>query len=204
MQPEDILQFADTLASGFSRYSLFQWVCGKQYDAAKMRLFWKVLIASFADRAICIADSKEVNSVLVYIRPKTKEPSVVEYLKVGGLTMLWKLGIRSIFRLLRIEYRVQQVAKRYRGENDGYIQAFATRLDKQGQNYGKPLIKALLHYLDLTGEGCYLETFKLENVGLYEHFSFQLKGRDAISSGNLTLYAMSLVRELRKNNQTHE
>lgn len=53
--------------------------------------------------------------------------------------------------------------------------AFATRLDKQGQHYGKPLMEALLSYLDATGEGCYLETLKAENVALYKRFSFELK-----------------------------
>ena len=68
--------------------------------------------------------------------------------------------------------------------------AFATRLDKQGQHYGKPLMEALLSYLDATGEGCYLETLKAENVALYKRFSFELKEQALTQLGNLTLYAM--------------
>ncbi len=67
---------------------------------------------------------------------------------------------------------------------------FATRLDKQGQHYGKPLMEALLSYLDATGEGCYLETLKAENVALYKRFSFELKEQAPTQLGNLTLYAM--------------
>ena len=74
--------------------------------------------------------------------------------------------------------------------DDGYLFAIATRLDKQGQNYGKPLINALLRYLDATGQGCYLETLKPENVGLYEHFSFRLMEQTAIRPCNLTMFAM--------------
>ena len=51
-------------------------------------------------------------------------------------------------------------------------------------------MKALLHYLDATGQGCYLETVKPENVRLYEQFSFRLKEEVYIKSGNLTLFAM--------------
>ena len=40
------------------------------------------------------------------------------------------------------------------------------------------------------GWACYLETLKAGNVGLYEHFSFQLKEQVSIQLGNLTLYAM--------------
>ena len=68
--------------------------------------------------------------------------------------------------------------------------AFATRLDKQGQHYGKPLMEALLSYLDATGEGCYLETLKAENVALYKRFPFELKEQALTQLGNLTLYAM--------------
>ena len=103
--------------------------------------------------------------------------------------MLFKFGIKRIIRLIRFETEIQQVVKRNRTTNDGYLMAFATRLDKQGQHYGKPLIKALLNYLDASGESCYLETLKAENVALYQHFSFQLMEQTA-TLGNLTIFAM--------------
>ena len=33
------------------------------------------------------ADSKEVNSVLIYIRPKSKEPNILCYLKAGNVDL---------------------------------------------------------------------------------------------------------------------
>ena len=151
MGPEDIELFASTLADGFSQYNLFQYVCGKEYDHDKMSLFWAVSIALIADNAICIADSKDANSVLIYIRPNSKEPSVMQYLKVGGLKMMCRLGIRSAIRLLRFDGKAQALAKRHRTSKDGYIMGFATRINKQGQHYGKPLMEALLRYLDQSG-----------------------------------------------------
>ena len=104
--------------------------------------------------------------------------------------MVFKFGIRSIIRLLHFEAEAKRVAKRHQTANDGYLMAFATRIDKQGQHYGKPLMEALLSYLDTTGEGCYLETLKAGNVALYQRFSFELKKQTNIPLGNLTLYAM--------------
>ena len=190
MQPDDIGRFAATLADGFSQYALFQHICGGKYDHEKMTLFWALSLTLLPDNAICMADSKDANSVLVYIRPQSKEAGLFSYLKKGGLKMLFKFGIRNLVRLLRFEAEAQQVAKRYKNQNDGYLMAFATRLDKQGQHYGKPLMEALLSHLDATGEGCYLETLKAENVGLYEHFSFELKVHINMHLGNLPLYAM--------------
>ena len=190
MQSGDIERFADTLADGFSQYDLFKYACRGKYDHRKMSHFWAFNIVLNLPDAICIADSKEVNSVLIYIPPRSKEPGLLSYLKARVLKMSFKVGVRRSIRLSRFDAEAQKVAKRYRTVDDGYLFAFATRLDKQGQNYGKPLMKALLRYLDATGQGCYLETVKPENVRLYEQFSFRLKEEFEIKQGNLTLYAM--------------
>ena len=190
MQHEDIERFADTLADGFSKYNLFEYICNDKYSHDKMSLFWAVSIALITDNAICIADSKDINSVLIYRRPKSKEPDLFGYLKAGGMKLLSKLGLRSSIKLLRFDAEAEKVIKRHKTDNDGYLMAFATRIDKQGQHYGKPLIDALLCYLDASGEGCYLETLKETNVDLYKHFNFSLKERTSIKSGNLTLFAM--------------
>ena len=155
-----------------------------------MRLFWEVSLAILPDNAICIADSKDVNSVLVYIPPQSKDPSLLDYIKAGGMKMFFKFGLRRIARLTRFNIEIEQVAKRYRAANDGYLMAFATRLDTQGQHYGKTLITALMNHLDASGESCYLETLEAKNVALYQHFSFRLEGQTDSKMGNLTLFAM--------------
>ena len=190
MQSGDIERFADTLADGFSQYELFKYSCRGKYDHKKMSYFWAFNIVLNSPDAICIADSEEVNSVLIYIPPRSKEPGLLSYLKAGVVKMAFKAGLRRSIRLSRFDAKAQKVAQRHKATDDGYLFAFATRLDKQGRNYGKQLMKALLHYLDATGQGCYLETVKPENVRLYEQFSFRLKEEIEIKQGNLTLYAM--------------
>lgn len=190
MQRGDVERFADALADGFSEYALFKYACRGKYDRRKMSHFWAFNIVLNSPDAICIADSKEVNSVLIYIPPRRKEPGLLSYLKAGVVKMAFKTGLRRSILLSRFDTEAQKVAQRYKGADDGYLFAFATRLDKQGQNYGKPLINALLRYLDATGQGCYLETLKPENVGLYEHFSFCLKEQTFIRPCNLTMFAM--------------
>ena len=190
MQRGDVERFADALADGFSQYELFKYACRGKYDRRKLSHFWAFNIVLNLPDAICIADSKEVNSVLIYIPPRSKEPGLLSYLKAGVVKMAFKTGIRRSILLSRFDTEAQKVAQRYKGADDGYLFAFATRLDKQRQNYGKPLINALLRYLDATGQGCYLETLKPENVGLYEYFSFRLKEQTVIRPCNLTMFAM--------------
>ena len=190
MQRDDIGRFADTLADGFSQYDLFEYACRGKYDHRKMSHFWAFNIVLNLPDAICIADSEEVNSVLIYIPPRSKEPGLLSYLKAGIVKMAFKAGVGRSIRLAHFDAEAQRIAKRYKGADDGYLFAFATRLDKQGQNYGKPLMDALLRYLDATGQGCYLETLKPGNVGLYERFSFRLMEQKTVRLGNLTMFAM--------------
>lgn len=190
MQQEDIESFADTLADGFSHYNIFEYVCNGVYDSEKMKLFWGFYLSLFTKNAICIADSEEINSVLIYIRPNTKEPGVLSYLRAGVLKLCFKVGLRLTWRLIHFDAEAQVFAKRYQTANDGYLLAFATRHDKQGQHYGSPLINALVNYLDHSGEGCYLETLKAENIGIYEHFGFTLKEKSTLKMSGFTLFAM--------------
>ena len=190
MQRDDIGRFADTLADGFSQYDLFKYVCRGKYYHRRMSHFWAFNIVLNLPDAICIADSEEVNSVLIYIPPRSKEPGLLSYLKAGIVKMAFKAGVGRSIRLAHFDAEAQRIAKRYKGAADGYLFAFATRLDKQGQNYGKPLMDALLRYLDATGQGCYLETLKPGNVGLYERFSFRLMEQKTVRLGNLTMFAM--------------
>ena len=190
MQRDDIGRFADTLADGFSQYDLFKYVCRGKYDHRRMSHFWAFNIVLNLPDAICIADSREVNSVLIYIPPRSKEPGLLSYLKAGIVKMAFKVGVGRSIRLAHFDAEAQRIAKCYKSADDGYLFAFATRLDKQGQNYGKPLMDALLRYLDATGQGCYLETLKPGNVGLYERFSFRLMEQKTVRLGNLTMFAM--------------
>ena len=79
MQHDDIERFANTLTDGFSQYNLFKYLCNGTYDLEKMRLFWRVSLAVLPPNAICIADSKEANSVLIYTRPQSEEAKLLPY-----------------------------------------------------------------------------------------------------------------------------
>ena len=46
-----------------------------------MSLFWTLSLALLPDNAICIADSKDAHSVLIYVRPQSKEADLFSYLK---------------------------------------------------------------------------------------------------------------------------
>lgn len=77
-----------------------------------------------------------------------------------------------------------------KGDNDGYLFAFATHLKEQHHGYGATLLRHLLNYLDANNLGCYLKTFDEENIGLYEHFGFELMERGNIRLNNFPLFAM--------------
>ncbi len=51
--------------------------------------------------------------------------------------MVFKFGLGGIIRLLRFEARAKRVAGKYQTADNGYLMAFATRIDKQWKaSYG--------------------------------------------------------------------
>ena len=98
MQPNDLQRFVDMLADDFRECSMFKHICYGTYNHDIMPLFWEVSLALLPDNAICIADSKNANSVLAYIPPKSKDSGLLDYIKAGGMKMFFKFGIRRIIR----------------------------------------------------------------------------------------------------------
>lgn len=190
MQPEDIESFADTLTDGFSTYNLFIQILGGVYDKEKMKLFWTTFIHLLKDDSICLADNSYIHSVLFYTLPKSKEHGLFSYIRCGGIKLLFKMGIRSIIRFLQFDNDIKKYKNKYQGDNDGYLFAFATHLKEQHHGYGATLLRHLLNYLDANNLGCYLETFDEENIGLYEHFGFELMEQGNIRLNNFPLFAM--------------
>ena len=110
MQRGDVERFADVLADGFSQYELFKYACRGKYDRRRMRHFWAFNIVLNLPDAICIADSKEVNSVLIYIPPRNKEHGLLSYLKAGVVKMAFKTGVRRSILLSRFDAEAQKIA----------------------------------------------------------------------------------------------
>ena len=132
MQCGDIERFADTLADGFSQYNLFKYACGGKYNHRKMSHFWAFNILLNLPDAICIADSKEANSVLIYIPPRCKEPGLLSYLK-AGVGMVFRVGLLRSARLLRFDLEAQKIARQYKTAADGYL--FAAERFLVGVNF---------------------------------------------------------------------
>ena len=110
MQQEDIERFADTLANGFSEYSLFKYICNGKNVRNKMRLFWAVSLALVPQGAICIADSKEANSVLIYVRPNSKEPGLFDYLRTDRAIL--RLTLSTVLLGDRQQNSFQDISRR--------------------------------------------------------------------------------------------
>lgn len=66
-----------------------------------------------------------VNTTVISVKS-----SLQSYIKEGGLKMVFKFGLGGIIRLLRFEARAKRVAGKYQTADDGYLMAFATRIDK--------------------------------------------------------------------------
>jgi GNAT superfamily N-acetyltransferase len=77
----------------------------------------------------------------------------------------------------------QAMADAHPREPHWYLYAVGVDPDRQGSGVAGPLLRSRLTRCDQSGEPAYLESTKLTNVPLYQHFGFEPTGPMALPDG---------------------
>lgn len=190
MQKNDIEAYAECFAHAFEGYSLFEYFSGRKYDVRKMMLFWKVLLTASREQSFCIGDAYYPNTVALFYPPDYKDAGFLQYIKAGGWKIMFRFGLRSTAQMLRFEALAEKIKAKYAPEKCWYLYGYVTRPEFRNQGCGSRILKPILDYFDATGQACYLETLKEENVSLYGHYGFSLAESSRVPGTDMTLYAM--------------
>jgi GNAT superfamily N-acetyltransferase len=190
MTENDIDAFAECLAKGFKNYPLFEYASLYKYDIEKAKSFWSATLKIVGKYGLCYASDRRINSVMIYLPPETHEPGAWEYIQNNCLREILSTGLIATLRLVRFDAIANSIANRHKTKNCGYLMAIATLPEMQKAGQGKKLLNALIAYLNISHQDCYLETLKAGNVPLYEHFNFTLKETSHKLSSKLPIFAM--------------
>lgn len=190
MNSDEIDIFADCLAKGFRSYPLYEYISGNKYNEKKVKSFWEASLKIINNYGLCYANDITIDSVMVYLPPKTEEPKLFDYIKNYCLKNFCEIGIGPVSRLIKFDNIANDISKRHRNDNCGYLMAIATLPEVRKLGHGKKLLNALKSYLNISHQECYLETLKAGNVALYEHFDFTLKETSHRLGTNLPIFAM--------------
>jgi len=116
---------------------------------------------------------------------------------LGQLLMAKEIAMsnpRTAWNFARVAAHLQRVHLR---TPHYYLFMIGVDPPMQSKGYGGRLLSHLNEIADQAHSECYLETEKLESVGLYEHFGYQVVRDDILRSvGNLRIWTMRRAPQL--------
>ena len=80
--------------------------------------------------------------------------------------------------------------KEFTDNYDWYLFNLSVKKEAQGKGIASKLMRPMLEFCDNEKMVAYLETNKENNVGLYNHYGFELKKEELIPKTNVMHYAM--------------
>ena len=187
----DLKAASAMLARAFEDDPPFMWILP---DAAgrprRLRHFfattlrWEALRHGGVEVAVSVSDGRIVGATL-WLPPGHWHPSIGrQALELPG--MLRAFGKRSLHGAT-----FQSAAVRaHPSEPHWYLYVIGVDPREQGSGVGAALLRSRLDRCDASGHAAYLESSKLSNVPLYEHFGFVPTGTLALPKGAPTMTTM--------------
>lgn len=106
------------------------------------------------------------------------------------MSLILHSGPGIIGRLLTYETYAMNLKKEFTDNYDWYLYNLSIRKDAQGKGIASKLMRPMLQFCDDERMVVYLETNKESNLGLYQHYGFELMKEEQIPKSTVTHYAM--------------
>lgn len=183
-------RLAQVAADAYSDYPLHEWFCGGEYNPEASERIMRISLHAMIKDAVIYADSEELNGFAVWLPRGFTGLDALAFLFNGGLGLTCRTGPGILFRLLRYENLAMRIKKEQTDNRDWYLYNLSIRRSAQGKGLASKLLRPMLDFCDSERTVAYLETNKQSNVGLYEHYGFELRHEESIPKSPITHYAM--------------
>ena len=190
VQKKDINRLAEVAADAYRDYPLHNWLTKGKYDEKASKLIMQISLKTMTEDAIIYADSEEINGFAVWIPFGFSGSKTMPFLCNGGVKLIFHSGFGIIGRLLTYENYAMNLKKEFTDNYDWYLYNLSIKKDAQGKGSASKLMRPMLQFCDDERMVAYLETNKDVNVGLYQHYGFELKKEELIPKSPVTHYAM--------------
>lgn len=187
----EINKLANVAMDAYEDYPLHNWFSNGKYDPKASKLIMQISLKTMTDIGVIYADSPDINGFAVWLPPTFQGSKTLPFLINGGISLILHSGFGIINKLLTYENYAMNLKKKFTGHFDWYLYNLSVSKKAQGKGIGSKLLKPMLEFSDLEQLTAYLETNKESNVGLYEHFGFNLMEEDFIPNSNVKHYAMT-------------
>ena len=190
VQKKDLEHLAEVSADAYQDYPLHTWFTKGKYDAKAAKLLMEVSLKTMTEDAVIYADSEEMNGFAAWLPFGFTGNKTLPFLVNGGLRLFLHSGFGLIGRLLTYENYAMNLKKTFTDHYDWYLFNLSIRKDAQGKGLASKLMRPMLQFCDDERMVAYLETNKDVNVGLYQHYGFDLMKEEVIPQTPVTHYAM--------------
>lgn len=183
-------RLAEIAADAYRDYPLHNWFTKGKYDAVASKILMEISLKTMVKDAIIYADSEEMNGFAVWLPFGFTGNKTLPFIINGGLKLILHSGFGLIGRLLTYENYAMNLKKQYTDHYDWYLFNLSIKKDAQGKGIASKLMRPMLRFCDDERMVAYLETNKEPNVGLYQHFGFDLMKEEMIPKTPVMHYAM--------------
>ena len=172
---KDLDRLAEVAADAYENYPLHNWFTNGKYDKKASKHIMQLSLKTMTEDAIIYADSEQLNGFAVWLPFGFTGSKTLPFLFNGGLSLIFHSGPSIIGRLLTYETYAMNLKKEFTDNYDWYLFNLSVKKEAQGKGIASKLMKPMLKFLDDEKMVAYLETNKESNVGLYQHYGFELK-----------------------------
>lgn len=190
VQEKDLERLAEVAADAYQDYPLHNWLTKGKYDKKSSKLLMQISLKTMTKDAVIYADSEEINGFAAWLPFGFTGNKAMPFLLNGGLKLFFHAGFGLIGRLTTYENYAMNLKKEFTGNYDWYLFNLSVKKDAQGKGIASKLMRPMLDFCDDERMVAYLETNKESNVGLYQHYGFDLKKEEIIPKTTVTHYAM--------------
>lgn len=190
VQKKDIPRLAEVAADAYRDYPLHNWFTKGKYDAKASKLLMQVSLKTMTEDAVIYADSEEINGFAAWLPFGFTGNKALPFLMNGGLELFLHAGFGLIGRLQAYEDYAMNLKKQFTDHYDWYLFNLSVKKDAQGKGIASKLMRPMLKFCDDERMVAYLETNKGSNVGLYQHYGFDLMKEELIPQTTVYHYAM--------------
>ena len=190
VQKKDLDRLAEVAADAYRDYPLHNWLTKGKYDEVASRLIMQISLKTMTEDAIIYADSEEINGFAAWLPFGFTGSKTLPFLMNGGLKLIFHSGLGIIGRLLTYENYAMNLKKQFTDNYDWYLYNLSIKKDAQGKGIASKLMRPMLQFCDDERMVAYLETNKETNVGLYQHYGFDLMKEETIPKTPVIHYVM--------------
>lgn len=186
----DLKKCAETAAQAFIDDESSKFILASKLTHKNLYEFYSVIYNAFYNKMYMFSESENIDGFIIISPIKNSELSLWDFIKAGGLKLIFSYGLDFVLRSLNYEENCIKIRKNFVSSDDWYIFQYGVSPAKQGMGLGSRIMKPVLNWFDSEKIACYLETQKNVNVDIYNHFGFALKSTDTLPNKDIKQFAM--------------